>query len=101
MKFQNVKQIISVAIVATFALSCPRAQAATQQQLDNLSLDGVEAVYDYEFSNANTVMESCEQGAETYPIFKTSCNIQRMQWQNYFAQFRLYIQKRKLIERSN
>lgn len=98
MKFQNAKQIISTVILAGFALYCPQSLAATRQQLDSLSLDEVIVVYRHELNNANIVIGSCYQGAASYPILRSSCDIQKIQWENYFAQFRLYIQKRKLIE---
>lgn len=101
MRSQNAKKIISFAIFASSVFYVPQTLAATQQQLDNLTLDEVLVVYEHEFNNANIVHESCEQGAASYPSMQSACNIQKIQSDNYFAQFRLYIQKRKLTEGGN
>jgi hypothetical protein len=101
MKFQNTKKIISFAIFACSAFYAPQTLAATRQQLDNLTFDAVLAVYEYELNSARIVLETCYQGAALYPITKSVCDIQKIQWDNHFAQFQLYIQQRKLIQGRN
>ncbi|MCC5602215.1 hypothetical protein [Nostoc favosum] len=101
MRSQNAKKIILFVIFLCSVLYAPQTLAATRQQLDNLTLDEVLALYEHELNNANIVLESCYQGAASYPIMRSSCDIQKTQWENYFAQFRLYIQQRRLIEEGN
>jgi hypothetical protein len=98
MKSQNAKRIISLLIFICSVLCAPQTLAATREQLDTLTFDEVLALYEYELNNANIVLESCYQGAASYPSMKSGCDIQKISYENYFAQFRLYIQQRRLIE---
>jgi hypothetical protein len=101
MKSQNTKKIISFAIFACSVFYAPQTLAATRQQLDNLTFDAVLAVYEYELNTANSVVNSCYQSAASYPIMQSSCNMQKIYWNNYLAQFQVYIQQRKLSEGRN
>ena len=93
--------IAQLAIFACSVVYAPQTLSATQQELNNSTLDEVIILRDAEFRNANSIIQSCNQGAELAPTTKTSCDIQELQYKNYFTQFQLYINKRMIIEGRN
>lgn len=96
---KNAKMIlVDLAFLSSLLVSKP-ITGQTRQQLDQLSIDELKILYEHQWNNTLIVMQSCEQGAALYPITQNTCNIQKMQYQNYFNQFILYIKRRETLEK--
>lgn len=96
---KNTKVIlVYVTFLSSLLVSKP-ATAQTTQQLDRLSINELKILFRHQWNNAQIVVQSCYKGAASYPIMQNSCNIQKMQYENYFNQFRLYIARRQVLGR--
>jgi hypothetical protein len=95
---KNVRRLLVCVAFLSSLIVCKPANAQTREQLDQLSISEIEILFEHQRSNAETVINSCYQGAASYPSMKTACRIQQIQFENYLNQFRIYIEQRKALE---
>jgi N6-adenosine-specific RNA methylase IME4 len=92
--FKNAKKRFVVLVCSFCCLFVNPNAAVAQSSFDSLSIEELEALYNYQLSQANAVIYSCYQSAQ---IWGANCETFEQQWGIYFAQFANYIDQRRAI----